>query len=65
MWEQALFLGAVAAAVLIALFVTGTVWVDWWELVLGYWWFSIPVGAAAGLAFVLNQETGATMGEVQ
>lgn len=43
-------------AVLGALFFTGTVWIDWFELVLGYWWMSMPIGAAAGLVLVMNQE---------
>jgi hypothetical protein len=47
-------------AVLGALFFTGTVWIDWFELVLGYWWLSMPIGAAAGLVLVMNQE--ASMG---
>lgn len=42
--------------VLGALFFTGTVWIDWFELVLGYWWLSMPIGALAGLALVMNQE---------
>ena len=46
------------------LFATGTVWIDWWELVLGYWWLSMPIGAAAGLALVMNQENTTQMGEV-
>jgi hypothetical protein len=44
-------------AVLGALFFTGTVWIDWFELVLGYWWLSMPIGAAVGLVLVMNQET--------
>jgi len=43
-------------AILGALFFTGTVWIDWFELVLGYWWLSMPIGALAGLALVMNQE---------
>ena len=43
-------------AVFGALFVTGTVWIDWFELVWGYWWLSMPIGAAAGLMIVMNQE---------
>jgi hypothetical protein len=39
-----------------ALFFTGTVWIDWFELVLGYWWLSMPIGAAAGLVLVMKQE---------
>ena len=49
--------------VLGALFFTGTVWIDWFELLLGYWWLSMPVGALAGLALVLNQEASAGIEE--
>jgi len=35
---------------------TGALWIDWWELVLGYWWLSMPVAAGAGLLFVMAQE---------
>lgn len=32
--------------------------IDWWELVLAYWWLAMPAGAAAGLALVvLGEET--------
>ena len=64
--EQPVYVIAGAFAVtMLALFVTGTVWVDWYELVLGYWWLSIPIGAAAGLALVLNQEGRAGLEEVE
>lgn len=46
-----------------ALALTGTIWIDWWELVLGYWWLSMPVGALAGLALVLNQESSTGLNE--
>ena len=50
-------------AVLGMLFFTGTVWIDWFELVLGYWWLSMPIGAAAGIVLVLNQEQSAGIAE--
>ena len=49
--------------VLGALFFTGTVWIDWFELVLGYWWLSMPIGAAAGIVLIMNQEATAGMDE--
>jgi len=51
--------------VTLALFATGTVWIDWWELVLGYWWLSIPIGAAAMLTLVMNQEAQSALEEVE
>ena len=48
-----LVLGLAFLGVMGALFFTGTVWIDWWELVLGYWWLSMPVGAAAGLLLIM------------
>lgn len=63
--QPILVLGGVFAVVLTTLFATGTVWIDWWELVLGYWWLSLPIGAAAGLVFVMNQEASSTLGEVE
>lgn len=38
--------------------------VDWWELVLAYWWLSVPVGGAAALALVLLGERVSGMHEV-
>ncbi len=62
--EQPLLVLSIAFfAVLAALFFTGTVWIDWFELVLGYWWLSMPIGAAAGVVLVLNQEASAGIDE--
>ncbi|KAL3424804.1 hypothetical protein PVAG01_04085 [Phlyctema vagabunda] len=57
-------LGLVVAALLVVISWTGALWIDWWELVLGYWWLSMPVGGAAGLCLVLMQETASGMDEV-
>lgn len=54
--QPLVLLSIVFFAILGALFFTGTVWVDWFELVLGYWWLSMPIGAAAGLVLIMNQE---------
>jgi len=35
---------------------TGSHHIDWWELVAGYWWLSMPAAGAAGLFFVMAQE---------
>lgn len=50
-------------AILGALFFTGTVYIDWWELVLGYWWLAMPLGAAVGIMLVFNEERSAGIGE--
>jgi len=54
--QPVVVLSVVFFAILGTLFFTGTVWIDWFELVLGYWWLSMPIGAAAGLVLVMNQE---------
>jgi hypothetical protein len=62
--SQPLFVLSTAFTVIVAaLFLTGTVWVNWWELVLGYWWLSMPIGALAGLVLVLNQEASTGLEE--
>ena len=64
--SQPLALGAFAVATMIAaFFLTGTIWIDWFELVVGYWWLSIPIGALAGIAVVLNIEASATLAETE
>lgn len=55
----------VTVLALFAFWITGTIWVDWFELVVGYWWLSMPIGALAGLAVVLNAEASATMAETE
>ena len=55
--------GGLLVVVLFALLLTETIWIDWYELVLGYWWVAMPLGALAGLFVLLNQEAGATMAE--
>jgi hypothetical protein len=47
--QLALLLG-VTSVLFLAMWFTGTVWIDWWQLVIGYWRLSIPIGAPAGFA---------------
>lgn len=62
--SQPLVMGIIVSAIaLVAFWVTGTIWVDWFELVIGYWWLSMPIGALVGIAVVLNAEASATMVE--
>ena len=61
--QPLLFLPTVCLVTLGLLALVGTVWVNWWELVLGYWWLSMPIGALAGLALVLNQEASTGLEE--
>ena len=43
---------------------TGSHSIDWYELVTGYWWFSLPVAGAAGLMLVMAQEQATGFSEV-
>ena len=44
-------------AVMMGLFYTGVVWMDFWELVVGYWWITLPLVGGAGIFHVLMMET--------
>jgi hypothetical protein len=61
--QLALLLG-VTSVLFLAMWFTGTVWIDWWQLVIGYWRLSIPIGAPAGLLFLVAQERTDTVGQV-
>ena len=61
--QNPIYLGLITLAVIAGVFATGTAWIDWWELVLGYWWLSMPVGGAAGLAFIMMQERATSWDE--
>jgi len=53
-WPVVVAIGVAITAAIVA--VAGDV--DWWELVLAYWWLTMPVGAAAAVALiVLGEET--------
>ncbi|KAF3916802.1 hypothetical protein ABW20_dc0108681 [Dactylellina cionopaga] len=43
-------------AVTASLFYTGVVWIDWWTIVVEYWWLSIPILAGMGVAVVRMDE---------
>ncbi|KAK6207241.1 hypothetical protein LQW54_007325 [Pestalotiopsis sp. IQ-011] len=49
--------GVVGAAVLAMLYSTGTTNVDFWSLTIEYGWWTLPAVGAAGLLFVLMQES--------
>ncbi|MCJ1476779.1 hypothetical protein MMC13_005448 [Lambiella insularis] len=53
----------VGLAVAVAIGFAGGWNIDWWELVLGYWWLSMPVAGLAGLAFLMMQENASGMSE--
>lgn len=57
--DLGLLLGAAAL-----LWWVGGLAVDWWELVAGYWWLSMPVAGAAGLLLVMAQEQSTAYEEV-
>ncbi|KAL9111406.1 MAG: hypothetical protein Q9187_007921 [Circinaria calcarea] len=56
-------IGVLGVAVALAIGAIGGWNIDWWELVLGYWWFSIPIAGAAGLAYLIMQEHASGMAE--
>lgn len=62
--EQLALLVGTIGVLFFAMWFTGTVWIDWWELVIGYWWLSMPIAGLAGLLFLLAQERTDTMGQV-
>lgn len=48
-----------------AFFITGTIWIDWYGLVVKYWWLSMPIGALAGIAVVLNIEASTGIADTE
>ena len=36
--------------------------IDWRELIAGWWWLSMPIGAAAGLLLAIMQESSSKLG---
>lgn len=47
---------AIMGSVVFALFYTGVVWIDWWEVVVGYWWLSAPLVGGAFLMIARMEE---------
>lgn len=56
--------GVVGAAVLAMLYSTGTTNVDFWSLTIEYGWWTLPAVGAAGLLFVLMQESSEDIKDV-
>lgn len=56
-------IGVLGVAVALAIGAVGGWNIDWWELVLGYWWFSIPIAGLAGLAYLIMQEHASGLNE--
>ncbi|EGX45302.1 hypothetical protein AOL_s00170g9 [Orbilia oligospora ATCC 24927] len=46
----------IIAAVTTCLFYSGVVWIDWWAVVVEYWWLSIPILAGTGILFIRMDE---------
>jgi len=46
------------------LFYTGVVWIDWWELAVGYWWFTLPILAGFGVLLVRMNEAATGIDDV-
>lgn len=57
--------GGAIATMIAAFFITGTIWIDWYELVVLYWWLSLPIGALAGIAVVLNIEASTSLADTE
>lgn len=53
----------IGLAIAVAIGFVGGWNIDWWELVLGYWWLSMPVAGLAGLGFLMMQENASGMDE--
>ena len=59
-----LVLDGLVAAAFAGLAATGNLWIDWWVLVLGYWWLSLLVAVVVSTGFVLSQETQEALQDV-
>ncbi|KAF3092602.1 hypothetical protein TWF102_008419 [Orbilia oligospora] len=46
----------IIAAVTTCLFYSGVVWIDWWAVVVEYWWLSIPILAGTSILFIRMDE---------
>ncbi|KAF3160249.1 hypothetical protein TWF106_009014 [Orbilia oligospora] len=46
----------IVAAVTTCLFYSGVVWIDWWAVVVEYWWLSIPILAGTGILLTRMDE---------
>ncbi|ERF75877.1 hypothetical protein EPUS_01243 [Endocarpon pusillum Z07020] len=62
--EQLAVLIGVIVVLFLAMWFTGTIWIDWWELVVGYWWLSLAICVAVALLFLMAQERTDTIGQV-
>lgn len=49
-WAAFVIVGVVT---ILGVYTTGGFLIDWWSLLLGHWWLSLPIGAAAGLALLM------------
>ncbi|KAF3921580.1 hypothetical protein AA313_de0204852 [Arthrobotrys entomopaga] len=49
--QQLVLLGVIGG-----LFYSGAVWIDWWTIVVEYWWISIPLLAGLGIIVVRLDE---------
>jgi len=62
--EVGLITGSASAAILVLLYSTGTVNMDFWSLVIEYGWWSLPIVGAVGLLFVITQENTYSITEI-
>ena len=59
-WPQ--FIG-ISAVALLGILLTGGFNIDWYSLLLDFWWLSFPLAGAAGLALVVMQENATSFTE--
>ncbi|KAK6535769.1 hypothetical protein TWF281_000021 [Arthrobotrys megalospora] len=55
---------AIIASVTIGLFYSGVVWIDWWEIIVEYWWLSIPLLAGIGMVMIRMDEATRAVDEL-
>lgn len=61
--EMPIFLATGVAVATTIFAVAGDI--DWWELVLAYWWFSLPAGGAMMLLLIVMGENATGMTEAE
>ncbi|KAK6362567.1 hypothetical protein TWF730_000024 [Orbilia blumenaviensis] len=54
----------VIGAATISLFYSGVIWIDWWIIVVEYWWLSIPALAGIGIVMLRMDEATRAIDEV-
>lgn len=61
--EMGIIYGILVAAGAGLLWFVGLQRIDWWALVMEYWWFSMPIGLAVVFLYVRAEEGSLELGE--